>query len=278
MFLTIQYFLIFLFYAFLGWLGESLYVSMAEASKEHRSFRFINRGFLRGPVTPIYGVCGLVMTFALVPVSSSYWKTIVIGIVLCDAVEYFTSWSMEKLFHARWWDYTGKPWNINGRIDLKHTLIWGGASLLFTKVIWPVTSWLFRTLRDNLGWDRIFLLFVLGLIVFVVDLTRTVSATADVAKIQGVLDKFRREAKNGGERIRDAAENLDRARENIRIATGWRTRHIRQIYRVYPSLIRDTLDRNRPELSDTTQEAAAKLEETGRELIAMVREKKLEYY
>ena len=107
MFLTIQYFLIFLFYAFLGWLGESLYVSMAEASKEHRNFRFINRGFLRGPVTPIYGVCGLVMTFALVPVSSSYWKTIVIGIVLCDAVEYFTSWSMEKLFHARWWDYTG---------------------------------------------------------------------------------------------------------------------------------------------------------------------------
>ncbi len=244
MYLIIQYFLIFLFYCFLGWLGESLYVSTVDSVRK-KKIHFINRGFLSGPVTPIYGVSAMIMIIAIVPFSDSYWKTIVIGMVLCDAVEYLTSYVMEKLFHARWWDYTGKPGNINGRIDLKHTLIWGAASVLFAKVIWPFTEWLFVTVEDNLGWNKLFVLFLLLLIVFVLDIYRTVEASIDIAKVRNMREKVKatiqdfdpQAALKESDQAKALAGNVREVRQNIHISSSWQRRHLRQIYKVYPSLM-----------------------------------------
>lgn len=251
LFSIMKYFLIFLFYAFLGWILESLYVSTVEAVKEKRRWKFINRGFLTGPVTPIYGVCGMIMILALVPVRDSYWKTILLGVLLCDGVEYFTSWIMEKLFHARWWDYTGKPGNINGRIDLKHSLIWAGFSVFFTKIIWPVTTFLFAGLETRIGWNGIFGIFTVTLVLFAVDLYRTVVASISITKLQAGVEKVRTSIKefDPKEALLDsnmyqsaqasnaaAKESVDRVRESIRLSSSWRRRHIKQIVKTFPAL------------------------------------------
>lgn len=100
---------------------------------------------MRGPICPIYGTGALVMLIALVPLrnltDNLYINEAVIfvaGMILCDAVEFMTSLIMEKLFNARWWDYSDKKFNIQGRICLTHTLYWGTCSCLFVFVLHPI--------------------------------------------------------------------------------------------------------------------------------------------
>lgn len=100
---------------------------------------------MRGPICPIYGTGALVMLITLVPLRSLtdnlYINEAVIfvaGMILCDAVEFMTSLIMEKLFNARWWDYSDKKFNIQGRICLTHTLYWGTCACLFVFVLHPI--------------------------------------------------------------------------------------------------------------------------------------------
>ncbi len=140
--------LYFFIYSFCGWLMETVLCSI----REHR---FINRGFLNGPLCPIYG-CGilLILTF-LLPVRDSIPRAeaavpviFLAGAVLASAVEYFTSWAMEKLFHARWWDYSKHRFNLNGRICLSISAAWGLLATVFVYQIQPhfesLIAWLYR--------------------------------------------------------------------------------------------------------------------------------------
>lgn len=140
--------LYFFIYSFCGWLMGTVLCSI----REHR---FINRGFLNGPLCPIYG-CGilLILTF-LLPVRDSIPRAEVAvpviflaGAVLASAVEYFTSWAMEKLFHARWWDYSKHRFNLNGRICLSISAAWGLLATVFVYQIQPhfesLIAWLYR--------------------------------------------------------------------------------------------------------------------------------------
>ena len=140
--------LYFFIYSFCGWLMETVLCSI----REHR---FINRGFLNGPLCPIYG-CGilLILTF-LLPVRDSIPRAeaavpviFLAGAVLASAVEYFTSWAMEKLFHARWWDYSKHRFNLTGRICLSISAAWGLLATVFVYQIQPhfesLIAWLYR--------------------------------------------------------------------------------------------------------------------------------------
>lgn len=135
---VLDYIFYFFFYSFIGWFFESCYCSL-------RPKKWINRGFLRGPICPIYGTGGLVMMICLVPLrhitENLYFNELLIfiaGAILCDIVEFMTSYIMEKLFNARWWDYSNKKFNIQGRICLTHTFYWGTCSCLFVFILEPI--------------------------------------------------------------------------------------------------------------------------------------------
>lgn len=137
---VLDYIFYFFFYSFIGWFFESCYCSI-------RPKKWINRGFLRGPICPIYGTGGLVMMIALLPLrhitENLYLNELLIfvaGAILCDIVEFMTSYIMEKLFNARWWDYSNKKFNIQGRICLTHTFYWGTCSCLFVFVLEPIMN------------------------------------------------------------------------------------------------------------------------------------------
>ena len=102
-------FLIFIMFSMVGWISEVLYVGIFH---EHK---FVNRGFLYGPLCPVYGFGGVVILL-LPPVLYETWIPLFLAsMVLCTIVEYFVSWFMEKMFHARWWDYSHYKFNIKGR-------------------------------------------------------------------------------------------------------------------------------------------------------------------
>ena len=130
---VLQYFVI---YSFLGWCVEVIYQAAAKGI-------VVNRGFLNGPVCPIYGF-GVISVFALLgafsPESMYEASGLLVfaeGIVLATAIELFGGWALDKIFHARWWDYSNKPLNFHGYICLEFSLIWGMGIVFVVKILQP---------------------------------------------------------------------------------------------------------------------------------------------
>ena len=120
-----NYIALFFIYSFLGWLMESIKLSIP-------SKKFINRGFLIGPYCPIYG-CGVVLiTILLQKYHDDIPATFFLSMMICGTLEYATSYIMEKIFKARWWDYSARRFNINGRICLETLIPFGIAGTAIT--------------------------------------------------------------------------------------------------------------------------------------------------
>ncbi|GAF39004.1 hypothetical protein FC83_GL001641 [Agrilactobacillus composti DSM 18527 = JCM 14202] len=134
-----QYFsnwvLFFFAYGFLGWLWESAYVSVTQK-------RWINSGFLLGPVIPVYGFSMTAVLAIVEPFEHNIVVLYIASALLITIIEFFTSWLMEKLFHARWWDYSKIPLNLNGRVALPISAFWGLGVVAIIKLIHPlVVQW-----------------------------------------------------------------------------------------------------------------------------------------
>ena len=112
------YFLLFLAYSVIGWCLEVV-------GKLIEQKKFINRGFLVGPYCPIYGTGGILITFLLKKYIPDPFALFVMAILLCGTLEYLTSYFMEKIYHARWWDYSQRKFNINGRVCLNTIIPFG---------------------------------------------------------------------------------------------------------------------------------------------------------
>ncbi|MBQ9064539.1 MAG: hypothetical protein IJ123_03740 [Blautia sp.] len=126
--------LLFFIYAFAGWCMEVIL-------KYRQYHRFINRGFLNGPLCPIYG-CGAVLITVVIGnlagVESGIVMTFTLSFVICGVVEYFTGLILEKIFHARWWDYSQKPMNLHGRVWIGNLLLFGVAGVGIMHILNPV--------------------------------------------------------------------------------------------------------------------------------------------
>ncbi len=124
----IFYFLIFLIYSFIGWIIETIYTYITKGE-------LVNRGFLIGPYCPIYGVGALIMIVFLKPYHDDLFVLFVVSMVVCTIMEYITSYVMEKVFKARWWDYSDLPLNIDGRVCLLNSIEFGILSVILIKYI-----------------------------------------------------------------------------------------------------------------------------------------------
>lgn len=116
----------FVAYSMIGWVYESVLVSVKER-------RWVNRGFLNGPVCPIYGV-GAVLAMLLLGSLRNLWVVFVASALGASVLEYITSWVMELMFHARWWDYSHFRFNIQGRVCALGALIFGLGGVAITAV------------------------------------------------------------------------------------------------------------------------------------------------
>ncbi|MBO6231563.1 MAG: putative ABC transporter permease [Ruminiclostridium sp.] len=130
-----QIFFMFFIFCNYGWVQESIIESLY-----HR--RPINRGFLKGPYIPIYGIGGMVILILCMPFKENGFAVYFVGLLSCTVLEYFVGWLMEKLFHKQFWDYSMLRLTYKNRISLLSSLFWGLLALFMVYVLYGVMDWL----------------------------------------------------------------------------------------------------------------------------------------
>lgn len=180
-----RYFVCFIILSCFGWMFETTYCTIRNAKWE-------NRGFLYGPICPIYGVGG-VLLMAMMDVFSGknisyhyvWWQVFLVALFGSIILEYLTSWVLEKLFHAYWWDYSNRPFNINGRVYIPYSIGFGCAGLLIAYIIAPaLKNWAEGI--SSLGFEILGLVFMC---IISVDATLTVSALTHFETKVAILDE-----------------------------------------------------------------------------------------
>ncbi len=199
----------FFIYAFLGWCTEVSYAALVTG-------KFVNRGFLNGPVCPVYGFGAVIVLAALTPLADNLLLLFLGSMALASALEWLTGFALEKLFHQRWWDYSDQPFNLNGYICLRFSVAWGFACLFVVKLLHPAVRLFIRLIPQVLG---VVLLALMGA-VMAVDLAATVST---VVKLNRRLEQIDELAARIKEASNEFGENLaDRVLEAAEAGAGWR--------------------------------------------------------
>lgn len=174
--------LFFFFYSFLGWLMETCYCSL----REHH---FVARGFLRGPLCPIYGCGVLLMVLFFTPLKGNLLLFYITAVVVMTSWEYFVGWLLETTTHVKYWDYSSNRFNIKGRVCLWVALTWG--LLSYAVIFWlhPPVAALFARIP---AWLSNTLCIVLGT-VLAADAVFTIRELALVSKLVAAMDTARDE-------------------------------------------------------------------------------------
>ncbi len=175
----------FFIYSFFGWIFESTYVSLLQR-------RFVNRGFLRIPMLPLYGTGAVMMLWLSLPVQDSVVLVYFAGVVGATVLEYVTGYVMEKLFKMKYWDYSNQPFNLHGYICLSSSVAWGFLTIFLTEVIHrPIAEFV---LGMN-PWAEAVLLVVVGA-VFAADTVVSVKEALDLGKALEAMTKMKAELDN----------------------------------------------------------------------------------
>ena len=207
---TGQWVLLFFFYCFCGWVWESCYVSLCQR-------HWVNRGFLRGPLLPIYGSGAIIILFATIPVEDNLALVWLFGMAAATALEYVTGAVMEKLFKVRYWDYSKQKFNLNGHICLTSSIAWGFFSILLVRFIHPPIA---RLLADVPAWlvDPLAIALTAA---FTVDVVQSVQAALDLRDVLTKLteenEDLRRLAKRAEVAAAFAEDDLRRFRERTEV-------------------------------------------------------------
>ena len=172
-------FLLFMIYSFFGWIIEMLVVAMQNG-------RFTDRGFLIGPYLPIFGIGAVLITLFLSKYSNDVFILFIMSAFLGALLEYIVSYILEKMFHARWWNYEKDKFNLNGRVCLSTTIGFGILGVMLIMFFNPMFLTLLNTISDNiLNFVSVFLA-----IIFIIDVI--VSSTI-ISKVKNVPIKIRKD-------------------------------------------------------------------------------------
>ena len=200
-----RYFVIFIFYSLLGWIFETVYCTLKEK-------KWCDRGFLYGPIVPIYGAGGLGITAVMdglqqfVGIRPNALQVFLIAYLGSIVLEFGTSYVLEKLFHAVWWDYSDMPFNIQGRICLPASIGFGLAGLLIVYGIYPFVNRIFPA-RISI-FNELLAMFLVFLIAC--DCALTVSALTGLAKnIMMMEDNINRQMSTFVEGIREKGVDIE---------------------------------------------------------------------
>lgn len=172
-------FSLFIIYSFIGWTIEM--VACAIANK-----KIVNRGFLVGPYCPIYGFSSLIMIGVLQKYLNDAFVLFIMAIFICTFTEYITSYIMEKIFHARWWDYTNIPFNLNGRVCLTNSICFGILGTILLYVLNPmITNFL-----ESIKVSTFNIIFFVIYIIFFIDVVTSINI---INKLKITADSIRKD-------------------------------------------------------------------------------------
>lgn len=172
-------FWIFILYAFIGWCCEVIFAAVVLG-------KFVNRGFLNGPFCPIYGFGMLGALFCLTPIKDNLIILFLGSILLTSFLELVVGYVLERMFHTKWWDYSDKPFNLNGYICLAFSLLWGLGCVFVLRLVHPAIQKLIYLVPTPLGYTLLIILYVL----FLTDVVLTVISILGLKWQFGRLEKL----------------------------------------------------------------------------------------
>ena len=224
--------------------------------------RFINRGFLNGPLCPIYGFGALGVIYFLTDIGKTNKLILFFGSVfIATALELVGGFLLEKIFHKKWWDYSEMRFNLGGYICVEFSILWGLACFVLYEAVHPLIQRLFAFLNPKF----IFYIDIILLIIFAVDMVQTILTLVGLNKkfkklnaasqdIRGVSDDIGKrvyertmKVKSKKEEIEDRPKirELESKRTMIRqeLATRFDKFGEKRILRAFPNLVKDLIDR-----------------------------------
>lgn len=175
----------FCIYSFLGWCLEVVFCSV-------NTGHWVNRGFLNGPVCPIYGFGMVIVLLCLTPLADNLLILFIGSFFLTSILELLTGFILEKAFHAKWWDYTDQPFNIGGYVCLKFSLAWGLGGMAAVKLLHPPVRAFVHFLPRPLGWTVLAILCTLFAVDFAVTLTTLIGFRRDLREMDRIASALRR--------------------------------------------------------------------------------------
>ncbi|MGI6012736.1 MAG: putative ABC transporter permease [Oscillospiraceae bacterium] len=185
--------LLFFIYAFCGWCCEVIYAVL-------RSGKFVNRGFLNGPVCPIYGFGVVTVIVLLTPLQEHLIALFLGSMLLTTVLEFLTGLVLERLFHLKWWDYSENRFNIKGYVCLEFSLIWGFAATFVMRIVHPIIYDLCNRLPDKV----VLACLILFGLTLVVDLIATIAAIRNFNRRLHLLTALAEEINEFSDRLGDS--------------------------------------------------------------------------
>ncbi len=174
-----NYLCFFFTYAFLGWCLEVSFSAVNEG-------KFVNRGFLNGPLCPIYGFGMLIVLYFLKPINNNILLLFVFSALLTTILEWITGFILEKIFSIKWWDYSEMPFNLNGYVCLKFSLMWGVACVFVIKLIHPIIYDLINLTPRFVG-NALLFIFIIAIII---DALATVKTLLEINREMEHIDEL----------------------------------------------------------------------------------------
>lgn len=197
--------LFFAAYAIMGWIAEVIFAAL-------KSGKFVNRGFLNGPLCPIYGFGVTLVILMLEPVQDSIVLLFLGSFALTTVIEFITGFILEKVFHDHWWDYSKEPLNIKGYVCLRFSIMWGLACVMVIRVLHPPVQNIVEAMPMWLTWSIICLFYIY----LFVDLAVTVTDIALFNKGMRAMARQLRDISDfAGVHISDTAIEIGEKGEDI---------------------------------------------------------------
>lgn len=186
------WFFFFMIYSFIGYLTEITCCSI------NNKKLIVNRGFCLGPYLPIYGSSSVIMNIFLAKYSKDIITLFVMSAFVCTLMEYMTSLILEKIFHARWWDYTEKKFNLSGRVCLENSCLFGLGGVFIVSILHPFLDGLVSMIPHNV-------LIILSIVLFVIFIIDVIITVTTMCQVKIATTKFT---------AKDATEEISRKVRN----------------------------------------------------------------
>lgn len=202
----------FLIYSVIGWVIDTVDIYI-------QSKKLMNRGFLIGPYCPVYGVSCIIMLAFLKKYIDDPLILFIVAIFICTLTEYITSFILEKLFKARWWDYSHMPFNVNGRICLLNSILFGIGGIVLLYLLHPTISSVLTMIPKTIF---IFIMIII-LILFIIDVIISFNI---ISKLEKNINSIRK----------DSTEEIHKSIKEILKNSSHLTK---RIIKVFPDFIRN---------------------------------------
>lgn len=233
----------FIVYAFGGWIAQGIYVGLKDR-------KFVNTGFFHGPVVPIYGFGAIFIIFIVDKISPNPFWVFVNSFWITSVLEYVTSWYLEMRYHRLWWDYSKRFLNINGRVCLLNSTLYGIGGWFITYLSQPI-------LTDIAHWLPLWLLILFDVATAVAFLSDVISTEAEMKShklalehlhqhVQAAIKARQQEAEANLEEIHahiaQAKKNLEEMQATSRHLRGMIHQHLDENYQASIEQLRKVLN------------------------------------